>query len=156
MLCIHSGHITWKAKRKSKKAATRDELEDKEECRVEDALVTFITVEGDDDSGVVEKAVHEIDKIAKQIKTQRIVLFPFAHLFPEKVCNAEQAIEIFNQLESKLAGYETSRVPFGWYKEFEIQSKGHPLAVLSRKISPDYKDFEIRTLSILNKSDKKV
>lgn len=155
MLFIHSGHITWKAKRKSTKSTVNDELQDKKENRVDDALVAFITVEGDDDSSVAEKAFNEIDKVAKQVKSDRVVLFPFAHLFPDKVCSSEQAMDVLNQLEAKLVNYETTRVPFGWYKEFEIQSKGHPLAVLSRKISPDNKGFKIKTLKMLGRAGKK-
>ncbi|MFB6216222.1 MAG: threonyl-tRNA synthetase editing domain-containing protein, partial [Candidatus Aenigmatarchaeota archaeon] len=31
--------------------------------------------------------------------------------------------------------YEVHTAPFGWYKEFEIHVKGHPLAELSRQIT---------------------
>ena len=31
---------------------------------------------------------------------------------------------------------DVKRAPFGWYKEFEIRGKGHPLADLSMTICP--------------------
>jgi threonyl-tRNA synthetase len=33
-------------------------------------------------------------------------------------------------------GIETKRAAFGWYKEFEIKSKGHPMADFSMTICP--------------------
>jgi len=31
-------------------------------------------------------------------------------------------------------GFEILRVPFGWYKEWQLRSKGHPMSVLSREV----------------------
>jgi threonyl-tRNA synthetase len=135
MLFVHSGHISWKAKRKSKKSDISDILLSKDTERVDDALVIFVTVEGDDNEMVVYNATNEINKVAEQIKTSKIVLFPFAHLFPQKVCDSKKAIKVLNDLETSLSHFETKHVPFGWYKEFELSSKGHPLSILSKTIT---------------------
>ncbi len=39
-------------------------------------------------------------------------------------------------------GLNVKRVPFGWYKAFEISCKGHPLSELSRTITAEEEDEE--------------
>jgi len=48
------------------------------------------------------------------------------------------ALAILKGLDVGLAanGIEVKRAPFGWYKQFEIRGKGHPLADLSMTICP--------------------
>ncbi len=60
---------------------------------------------------------------------------------PEDWSVVEQAMfyrSILRGLEIGLEseGIEVKRAPFGWYKEFEMKSKGHPLADLSMTICP--------------------
>jgi threonyl-tRNA synthetase len=48
------------------------------------------------------------------------------------------ALGILKGIEAMLkeAGVEVKRAPFGWYKEYEIKSKGHPMAEMSMVICP--------------------
>ncbi len=50
-------------------------------------------------------------------------------------------IEVIKHLESSLKeqDLEGKRAPFGWYKELEMKSKGHPLSNLSITVLPDSK-----------------
>ena len=99
-------------------------------------LIVFACVEKvDGQKNVVEGTVREIKDVASKVKTRNITLFPFAHL-SEDLASPFCAIELLKQVEAKLKedGFLLIRVPFGWYKAFELKSKGHPLAVLSRSV----------------------
>jgi len=62
---------------------------------------------------------------------------PYAHL-ANTLARPEIALSVLTGLEERLKseGTEVKRAPFGWYKEFTIHSKGHPLADLSMTICP--------------------
>ncbi|MDY6777333.1 MAG: threonyl-tRNA synthetase editing domain-containing protein, partial [Candidatus Nanohaloarchaea archaeon] len=66
---------------------------------------------------------------------ERVVIFPWAHLADELADPgmARDLLDAFGQQVAG-AGYETVQVPFGWYKEWELESKGHPMSVLSRSV----------------------
>ena len=40
-------------------------------------------------------------------------------------------------------GLNVKRVPFGWYKSFEVSCKGHPLSELSRTITAEKKTKDV-------------
>ena len=44
--------------------------------------------------------------------------------------------------EVNAEGFDVFRVPFGWYKAFEISCKGHPLSELSRTITAEEAEEE--------------
>jgi len=44
------------------------------------------------------------------------------------------AVEVLEKAQKKLKGFKVIRAPFGYYKEFEMKVKGHPLSELSREI----------------------
>jgi threonyl-tRNA synthetase len=134
ILFIHADHITYRTTRKSKSEVIEDEV--KEPIRVDDCLVLQICVQKSDEENredVVGKTVSHTIKIAEQVKTKKIVLFPFAHLASD-LATPQASIRILEKITEVLRtkGYEVFRVPFGWYKEWEIKNKGHPMSVLSR------------------------
>ena len=139
LLLVHSDFIEYEATKKAIKSAP--ELTDQEKAgRMEECLCAFVAVEKGDEADLgssVRKAAGEIVKVAEQVKTQRVMLYPYAHisndLAPPPV--AQQALPL---LQAALpAGYEVQRSPFGWYKAFRISCKGHPLSELSRHVLPD-------------------
>ncbi len=139
MLFIHADYVNYKVKQKTPIA---EEIgENSKERDMEDPLIVFFSVEKSDENStgdeMVEKALREIKKVASKIKSKNIFLFPFAHL-SENLSSPQFAIEILEKLESELkkSNFNSSRAPFGWYKEFEFKSKGHPLSVLSRTVHP--------------------
>jgi hypothetical protein len=71
------------------------------------------------------------------LKVNRVLIYPYAHL-TSTLGSPPVALQILRGLESALAGtdVDVKRAPFGWYKEFEIHGKGHPLADLSMTICP--------------------
>jgi threonyl-tRNA synthetase len=72
-----------------------------------------------------------------KLKESKIMIFPFAHL-SSTLGSPEVALLILHALENSLKneGFEVKRAPFGWNKEFDLKSKGHPMAVLSKIICP--------------------
>lgn len=112
------------------------------EGSVDEVLVVFIASEGVDKKNsqkVTSESIESIENVTNQIKVERIVLFPYVHLFPESLPPAEFALDCLKKVEKALErrGYEVWRVPFGWYKMHELRCKGHPLSELSRTIRVD-------------------
>ncbi|WP_174590642.1 threonine--tRNA ligase [Methanocella conradii] len=137
LLLIHSDFIEYEAKKRTPVAEKISEQKD----RMEDALVAFIAVEKQDEANpkyVVEKGAEAIAGVAGQVKANRIMLYPYAHL-SSSLSSPKVAVEVLTALEEamKSKGYEVKRAPFGWYKAFTIKCKGHPLSELSRTIRPE-------------------
>jgi len=136
VLLIHSDYLKYKTKNKTPIA---EEIEkEKEEGEFSESLVVFTAVEKEDEknpAGVVNNLINEIKSTNDQINAERIVLYPYAHL-SSSLSSPKVAIEILKMAENELEnrGFDVSRVPFGWYKSFEISCKGHPLSELSRSI----------------------
>ncbi len=133
ILTIHSDFIEVEPKTRAIKAA--EEIKKAKE-RIEDCLVVFTAVEEGDKESVAENTADEIVNVAEQVKTKKIVLYPFVHL-TSKPAEPTAALAILKKIESLLKEYEVYRAPFGWYKAFTLKCKGHPLAELSREISEE-------------------
>ncbi len=144
ILLIHSDYLRYKTKSKTKIA---EKIEDgKKGGEFENALVVFTAVEREDEqnaSEVVENAVSEIINVSGQVKPDNIIIYPYAHL-SSSLSSPDAAKSILIDMESKLneEGLTVSRIPFGWYKSFEISCKGHPLSELSRTITVKPKEEE--------------
>ncbi len=138
LLLVHSDVIEYEATKPAGKFA--EEIDDDQKTgRLEDALAVFIAVEKVDEASpeaAVSEAATEIRKVADQVKTDRVMLYPYAHL-SQNLSSPKAAKEIFVALEKAMAdGFTVKRSPFGWYKRFELICKGHPLSELSREIIP--------------------
>ncbi len=130
LLLIHADYIEYEPKKKTKIA---EPFEGKGE-RVEDCLVVFTAVERGDDDRVVKRAVEEIRDVAKKVKVERIVIYPYAHLSSD-LADPETGVRVLKSMQDELSkDFEVHRAPFGWYKAFKLSCKGHPLSELSREI----------------------
>ncbi|WP_214044320.1 threonine--tRNA ligase [Methanomethylovorans sp.] len=141
LLLIHSDYIEYEVK---KSTPVAEKIEDPMKSgRLEDALTVFIAVEKADEASpdeMVLKGVSEIEKIAGQVKTENIMLYPYAHLSSD-LSSPKVAVYVMTAMEKALSKkYMVKRAPFGWYKAFRISCKGHPLSELSRSISFENKD----------------
>ncbi len=132
-ILLHSDFIEFEPKSKAIKSA---EPVDKKIHKVKDCLVVFSAVEKKDESdvkGVAKSLEKEVSDVAKEVKTKKIVLYPWVHLTSEP-SSPGSALEVMKLAEKKLSKkFEVIRAPFGWYKAFNIKCKGHPLAELSRE-----------------------
>jgi threonyl-tRNA synthetase len=136
LLTIHSDFIEYKPLQKAIPKAEEAELK---ETRIEECLVTFISVEKEDEGNpalVAERAVSEIEDVAGKVSATTLVLYPWVHL-TSTPASPDAALSVLKDIESRLrekGKYEVTRAPFGYYKEFTIKCKGHPLSELSREI----------------------
>lgn len=130
ILQFHVDHIEY---RPIKKELSSAEDIDPVPRREEDLLVLFTAVEKGDDEKTATTAINDLKKFADNLKVKKIMIYPFAHL-SQNLSPPKQAFEVLRKMEeeSKAAGLETSRAPFGWNKALEIKVKGHPLAEMSR------------------------
>ncbi len=142
LLLVHSDFISYEAKKKAIKTAP-DLTDDEKSGRLEECLCAFITVESADESDLassVRKAAAEIRDVAGQVNTDRVMLYPYAHL-SEDLAKPSVGAKALPLLEAELEGdFTVKRSPFGWYKAFTISCKGHPLSELSRHVLPGDED----------------
>ena len=142
-LNLHVDYIKFKPLKKALKGMDELSEKDKKEVHVENALAVLTAVEkGDTDiKSVVEKLVENIKDIASQVNVKNIVLYPYAHLSSD-LASPEKAIEILEEAVKKLVKekFNVTKAPFGYYKEFEMKVKGHPLSELSREIRIESKE----------------
>jgi len=133
ILSLHCDYIKFKAVKKAIKEP--EEIEPKL-IEVRECLVIFTAVESSDKQGIEEKLVENIKDIANQVKAKNIVIYPYAHLSSNlsKPAFAEQVLKNTEKILAKDKNFKVFRAPFGWYKEFELKCKGHPLSELSREI----------------------
>jgi threonyl-tRNA synthetase len=126
-----------------KEIAQAEEAE-KKKYRLEDILVLFTCVEEGDNEEVGRKAIEEVKDFLQKIKSNRILIYPFAHL-SSNIARPNDALKVIREMENfaKKSGIETFRAPFGWNKALQIKVKGHPLAEQSRSISPLKKEEKV-------------
>ncbi|MBU0959045.1 MAG: threonine--tRNA ligase [Nanoarchaeota archaeon] len=143
ILLLHSSYIRYKPLKKALKKIedlTGKEMEGKE---IKEALVVMTAVEKGDSKKSVKAFVQHIKEVAEQVKAKNIVLYPYAHL-SQNLAAPDVAVEVLKDAEKVLKkDYSVSRAPFGYYKEFELKVKGHPLSELSREIKPDLEGEEV-------------
>ena len=134
ILQLHSNFIVFKPVQKE--IAIAEEAEQKEN-RIEEVVVLFIAIEEGDNIQIAQKAVDDIRAFLGKQKTNRILIYPFAHL-SSNLSNPSEALKIIKAMEAyaKEKGIETYRAPFGWNKQFTISIKGYPLAEQARSYAP--------------------
>jgi len=130
ILQLHSNYIVY---RPVKKEISIAEEAVKEENRVEEVVVLFTAIEAGDNSAIARQAIEDVQSFVKNLKVNRILLYPFAHL-SSSLSKPSEALKLIREMEAhaKQKGIETYRAPFGWTKQFTLSIKGHPLAEQSR------------------------
>ena len=139
ILLIHSDYLKYKTKSKTRIAEKIPD--DKKEGQYENALVVFTAVEKEDEKNpdiIVENAVNEINDVFGKVGAETVAIYPYAHL-SSSLSSPDAAKQILSSMENSLdnLGLNVKRVPFGWYKSFEVACKGHPLSELSRTITDE-------------------
>lgn len=141
ILSIHATRMWYRAMKRTK-------LAEEPACREDEmaeCVVLFACVEKLDEKDpdqVIRSATAGVQKRLAMLRVDRVLIYPYAHL-TSTLGAPDVALAILRGLETALAaaGILVKRAPFGWYKEFEIRGKGHPLADLSMTICP-YKGAE--------------
>jgi len=142
ILLLHCDYIKFKPLKKALKQPEEISETQKKGQEVKECLVVLTAVEKGDNKEGVKTFVKEVEDVANQVKAKNIVLYPYAHL-SQNLGLPEVAIEIIKEAEKLLKadkGFKVVRAPFGYYKEFELKVKGHPLSELSREIKVEGKE----------------
>jgi len=137
ILLVHSNNLEYEIAKKTKFA--EEIKEQMKKGQEKDALVCFLAFEEADngkENEVTELLVKEIKDVAEQVKSKTVVLYPYVHiLFGKKPSSPQTALQIMKNAENELKkSFRIMRAPFGYYKSFKLDAKGHPLAELSREI----------------------
>lgn len=114
-----------------------EEVESLEKKSYNDVLVAMISVEDGDGDEEADSMASEIIKVAREVKSRRILLYPYAHLSSDLAppSTAKTLIlRVYERLREE--GVEVFKAPFGWTKKFKIEVKGHPLAEQLKSITP--------------------
>jgi threonyl-tRNA synthetase len=157
ILSLHTDYIKFKPLKKAIKSLVG--LDEKEMVETEvkdDPLVIFTAVEKGD-SGA-EEMVNEVKKIADQLNVNNIVLYPYAHL-SSNLASPDNAVKVLDEAEKLLKkDFKVAKAPFGYYKTFEMKTKGHPMSELSRelKISGDESAEEYDPKQLIKEISKTV
>ena len=127
LIQLHSDFIEYTPVRKEIEQAEENISSDK--VRLEDLVVILTAVENGDNEKVVYKAVEEVKRYLNTVKSDKLLIYPYAHL-SSNLASPKEALKILTLFEntSKNTFRDVHRAPFGWTKAFSIQVKGHPLA----------------------------
>ena len=102
ILLIHSDYIEYETKRSTPVA---DKVEEElKKGRMEEALTVFVAVEKNDEDNidkVAKQTAEEIKKVTEQVKTKRVMIYPYAHL-SSSLASPKAAIEALKKLEELL------------------------------------------------------
>ncbi|MEM5879125.1 MAG: threonine--tRNA ligase [Candidatus Aenigmatarchaeota archaeon] len=126
-------HSDWIEYEPIKKEISQAEDVEKKVYKLEEVLVAFTAVEEGDDEKIAKLAVEEIKEFMKNLKINKLLIYPFVHL-SNKPAKPSEALKILRAMEAyaKELKIETYRAPFGWNKRITNAVKGHPLAEQSK------------------------
>ena len=136
ILSLHCDYIKFKPLKKALKSPEELSEKRKKEIEVKEPLVIMIAVEKTDENNpnLITDVIKEIKDLAKKVNAKNIVLYPYAHLSPS-LSKPNFALKTLEEVDKALnKEFKIARAPFGYYKEFELKVKGHPLSELSRDI----------------------
>ena len=140
LLLIHASRFWWRIRGVARGLRIRDEP-GPGEADFKDVIVVFTAIERGDTEArehVIKEAVDAILELSERVKCSSIILYPYAHLTTE-LAKPGEALELLRELEDALrkSGLSVARAPFGYYKEFLLHCKGHPLSEAFRDIRAD-------------------
>lgn len=144
LLLQHVDYVNFEVTKKTKLAQEISEEEKKGEMK--DCLfVRFAAEKGDesDENQVAKEAIENIKDVASEVSVEKVVLYPYVHLLAgSEPAGVSTAIHVHEKMEELLEkdGFKVLKAPFGYYKEFEMKCKGHPMSELSRVISLEEKE----------------
>ena len=133
LLLLHTTSITVIPRKPALKSAPEAKVDEPIEMKKCMTVMAASEEHDTDVEAVSDRIVKEIKAYQQQIGVKRIMLYPYVHL-TSKPGKPGIALEILQKTAEKLkSDFTVATAPFGWYKEFNIHVKGHPLAELSRE-----------------------
>ncbi|MHA2237002.1 MAG: threonine--tRNA ligase [Candidatus Hodarchaeales archaeon] len=141
LLLIHSHGFEWKVTDKAIKEPESLEKIKAEYKTSESVLVVFISVEKNDPinkTQILDQTSQEIESALKEIGEKNLILYPWVHLAKSDPAKPVEALDLLKKLETecnvRIKDSNIVRAPFGYYKGFSLNCKGHALAERSKEI----------------------
>ncbi len=134
-LVWHADLFEYKLIEKESRVAERGEPGDGRSLT--DLIVSLTTIEEGDGGREVDEMAGELMKIAREVGSNEVLIYPYAHL-SNRLATPDEALRALELLTERLigSGFEAFRAPFGWTKSFKVQVKGHALAEQLRVVEP--------------------
>jgi threonyl-tRNA synthetase len=141
LLLLHCSEFEYTVREQAVKDPPEEIVDSNRHGKYENVLVSFCTIEKEDETNpgqVAKEASESILEVAKSVKTNRVLIYPYAHL-SSSLAAVKTAMSVLVRLteELKSRAIEVYRSPFGYYKTFTLHCLGHPLSELSRTIRPE-------------------
>ena len=143
VLLIHASRFSFHVTEKTSAVSELAELpENQASAEVGDCLVAFICSEKADEDGidsVARQAAATVADHAREVRTSDVMLYPYAHLSSDLSSPrvATKVLARVREIISGESGLTIHEAPFGFYKGFNIECKGHPLSELAKTITPE-------------------
>ncbi len=141
LLLVHSHGFDWKVTDKAIGKPESSKNVKMEYSTSDSTLVVFISVETNDIpdiSNVITNANDEINSALNDIGETNLILYPWVHLAKTQPAKPDAALSTLKKIESSLRSINIDlnivRAPFGYYKSFTLNCKGHALAERSKEI----------------------
>ncbi|MFH0835731.1 MAG: threonine--tRNA ligase [Candidatus Micrarchaeota archaeon] len=147
ILQLHCDYARYKPRQKALKSAAELTEEQKKGGEFKNVVVVFASFEKGDDALVLKKAAADVEKNFKEVKADTILVYPYAHL-SNNLTGPGEAVKLLDAFTKAVKGFckTAEQSPFGYYKEFELKCKGHPLSELSKSISGAGLEAEVAAL----------
>ena len=96
-------------------------------------IVPWVTIESEKDKIFFDDFLNDIRVVADKFKTNKIILFPFAH-FSSKIPKKETSFKIFDNLYEFLIknNFNVKKAHFGSYKDVLLDSPANEYQVMFR------------------------
>ena len=118
-----------------KEISVAEDIEPKT-IQLDEVVVCFVAIEKNDDEGIAQNAISQIQDSMEKIGSKKLLLYPYAHL-SANLALPKTALSVLTYMQNNFDDFEVTHAPFGWTKSYEIKVKGHPLAESSKIITSD-------------------
>ncbi|WP_435364759.1 His/Gly/Thr/Pro-type tRNA ligase C-terminal domain-containing protein [Haloarchaeobius sp. DYHT-AS-18] len=134
LLCIHSARLAVEAATAANDTAAVRGPPDPVE--LSDCLTVAVTVEpGDLTDRVAAQAAAEVRETADQLAVDALALVPTEHL-SDRPADDETTDRVLDAVEAALTdGFTLFRAPRDWYLALDLETKGHPYAAQSVRVT---------------------
>jgi len=142
ILLIHAEKFSFHVTERTSAVSSLAELDEGARSgAIGESLVAFLASEKpdeDDVESVAEQAAATIVGHARELEATVVMLYPYAHLSSDLSSPrvATKVLARVREIAGREEGLEIHEAPFGFYKGFEIECKGHPLSELAKTILP--------------------
>ena len=133
---MHCDYVRFKPVSKALKTIGDLSEEEKQGLEMQNVLLVWSSFEVGDNQAVLERAARDVEKNFNEVKASAVLVYPYAHL-SNNLAKPDEAVKLLNDFLGMVKVYapNSQKAPFGYYKEFELKCKGHPLAELSKTIN---------------------